>query len=99
MSTTALRVANGLSFYACGTVMYGFIRSTTYDYKKTERYFNEKTRSFEVKEMLYVDKAGRVLFNSLAAVTVWPFMVLDDFKRLECKVRGVDSEEYGVKPH
>ena len=79
--------------------MYGFFRSITYDYKKTDRYFNEKTRSFEVKEMLYVDKVGRVLANSLAAVTVWPFMMSDDFKRLECKVRGVDSVEYGVGPH
>ena len=79
--------------------MYGFIRSTTYDYKNKEEYFNKKTRSFEVKEMLFVDKVGRVLVNSMAAVTVWPFMMSDDLKRLECKVRGVDLVEYGVGSH
>ena len=76
---------------------FGFIRSVTYDEKVKSEYYNRNTRSFEVKQMLIVDRIGRVIFNTCAAVTVWPWMLRDDLVKLECRVRDKDSVEYGYE--
>ncbi len=44
--------------------------------------------------MLVLDKIGRVMSKSFAAIIMWPGMLGDDLTRLECRVRGKDTEEY-----
>lgn len=94
--TTVNHIAKNLAFYVSGTMLYGFVRSMTYDFKAKKRYFNERTRSFETKNMLLTDAVGRITFNTIAAVSVWPFMLSDDLVRLECAVYGKDPQEYGI---
>ncbi len=83
-----------LNRYLNVTLSYGFARAVTYDYEGTKNYFNQKTRDFETKPMLYIDVVGRVLSRTLAAGTAWPFMLSYDLARLECAVRGKDPVEY-----
>ena len=96
MSSAITFIARNAAKYVCGTATYGFVRSSTYDYKGTADYFNEKTHSYETKEMLWVDKGLRITSSSISATTVWPWMLSTDLTRLECAMRGLDSSEYGV---
>lgn len=80
--------------YVNTTLVYGFTRAVTYDYNGSRKYYNAKTDKYEVKEMLLIDKVGRVSFNTFAAVTAWPFMLRHDFTRLECAIKGKDPSEY-----
>ncbi len=66
----------------------------TYDYKGTKRYYNEVTDRREEKDMLLVDKIGRITGGTCAALIMWPGMVGEDLARLECAVRGKDVGEY-----
>ena len=76
------------------TLVYGFTRAVTYDYKRSKRYYNQKTGEYEQKEMLLIDKIGTISGNTLAAVAVWPVMLGEDLARLECAVKGKDPAEY-----
>ena len=79
-----------LRAYFNTALVYGFARAVTYDYKGSKKYYNDNTRTYENKEMLLVDKIGRVSTNTLAAVLAWPFMLGDDLARLECTIKGKD---------
>ncbi len=48
----------------------------------------------EAKDMLLVDKMGRITSRTCAAVIMWPGMMGEDLARLECAMRGKDSSEY-----
>ena len=93
---TPVHVSKFLKYYAGGTLLYGFVRSTTYDFKPKGEYYNWKTHSYETKDILLVDCVKRVTANTVAAVTVWPLMLNDDIVRLECAVYGKDPREYGI---
>ena len=73
---------------------YGFTRSVTYDYKGTKQYRNEVTDRCEEKDMLLVDKIGRITGQSCAAPILWAAMLGEDLARLECAVRGKNAREY-----
>jgi hypothetical protein len=49
---------------------------------------------FETKKMLTVDNFSRIVHNSLAACFVWPSMLADDIKLIECGLKGKDAAEY-----
>jgi hypothetical protein len=83
-----------LNWYVNTTLLYGFGRAVTYDYEGTGKYWNKKLERSELKEMLVLDKIGRVMGKSVQAIFVWPGMLGEDLYRLECHVRGKDSEEY-----
>ncbi len=83
-----------LRWYANTTVLYGFGRAITYDYEGTRKYWNTKHERYKTKEMLVLDKIGRVSIKSLAAIIMWPGMLCDDLTRLERYVRGKDYGEY-----
>ncbi len=76
------------------TAAYGFVRSATYNFEGTKRYFNRRTQAFEVKHKLLIDQIGGVAAGTLAAISIWPFMLGEDLVRLECAVRGKDPREY-----
>ena len=75
-------------------VTYGFVRSVTYDYQHTKKYYNEKLEKYELKEMLLVDKITRVVGQSFFASIACAGMIAEDLSRLECAVRGKNSNEY-----
>ena len=83
-----------MHWYMGSTILYGFGRSVTYDYEGTRKYWNKKLERYEKKEMLVLDKIGRVSIKSFAAIIMWPGMLGDDLARLECHVCGKDIEEY-----
>jgi hypothetical protein len=93
---TPAHVSKFVKYYASATLLYGFVRSVTYDFKPTGEYYNWKTHSYETKDILLVDCVKRVTANTAAAVTVWPLMLNDDIVRLECAVYGKDPREYGI---
>ena len=97
MSSAIVSFVKRASNYVYVTAGYGFVRSVTYDYTGTHSYLNEKKDTFETKEMLWVDKFGRISSRTLSAVFVWPCMLSKDLTRLECAVRGRDAAEYGIK--
>ena len=80
--------------YTNTTLAYGFTRAVTWDYSGTSLYHNKKTDKYEHKEMLLVDKIGRVSWRTFAAVVAWPMMVGEDLARLECRLTGKDPAEY-----
>ena len=84
-----------LKRYAVGTFFYGFIHSTACEYCKTKRYFQKSTASYVAKEKLLIDKLGSTALGTVVAPFVWPLMVNEDLRRLECLVRGRDVAEYG----
>ncbi len=53
-----------------------------------------QTSAGEEKDMLLVDKMGRITSRTCAAVIMWPGMMGEDLARLECAMRGKDSSEY-----
>ena len=81
-------------WYFGTTVIYGFSRAVTYDYKGEKLYFNRNMEKFETKKMLTVDNFSRIVHNSLAACFVWPSMLADDIKLIECGLKGKDPAEY-----
>ena len=89
---TLLYKAARVYLHTC--LAYGFTRSVTYDYKGTKRYSNEVTDRREEKDMLLVDKIGRITGQSCAALILWPAMLGEDLARLECAVRGKNAKEY-----
>jgi hypothetical protein len=80
--------------YVNTCLAYGFTRSVTYDYKGTKKYYNRNTCEREEKDMLLVDKIGRITGGTCAALIMWPGMVGEDLARLECAVKGKDVREY-----
>jgi hypothetical protein len=88
----ALQLAFRVYFRTC--LAYGFTRSVTYDYKGTKKYYNEVTEKREEKDMLLVDKIGRITGSTCAALVMWPGMLGEDLARLECAVKGKDAREY-----
>ncbi len=66
----------------------------TYDYQSTKKYYNKITYESEVKDMLLVDKIGRISGNTCAALIAWPAMLGEDLAKLECAVKGKDVKEY-----
>lgn len=82
--------------YFCATMTYGFIRAVSYDYEGTKVYFNHKTMQYETKPLLYTDFAGRMFVRAFSAIVAWPYMMGEDFVRLECFMRGKDPAEYSV---
>ena len=87
-----LQSAARVYFNTC--LAYGFARSVTYDYKGTKKYYNEVTEKREEKDMLIVDKIGRITGSTCAALFLWPGMLGEDLARLECAVKGKDAREY-----
>jgi len=83
-----------MNWYVKSTFLYGFGRAVTYEYEGTGKYWNKKLERSETKEMLILDKIGRVMGKSFSAIFVWPFLLGEDLFRLECHVRGKDIEEY-----
>ena len=83
--------------YLALTTGYGFTRAVTYDNDSSKQeYWNRKRMVYEEKEMLFTEKIGRVITNTFAAITVWPLMMGEDFRRLEFAVTGKDPKEYGI---
>ena len=80
--------------YSTTTLAYGFARAVTWAYDGNSRYYNKKTGEFELKEMLLVDKIGRVANSTISAVFIWPILIGEDLTRLECAVKGKDPAEY-----
>lgn len=83
-----------LRVYVNTCLSYGFTRSVTYDFKDTKKYYNRNTGELEKKDMLLVDKIGRISRQTFAAVFLWPGMLGEDLARLECAVKGKDVREY-----
>ncbi len=83
--------------YLQSTVLYGFTRVVTWDYEGKKEYYNARTREFETREKLIVDKACSVFGGTCAAYFAWPFMLGDDLTRLECAVKGLEAREYGLR--
>ncbi len=95
--TTQWNIELGLKFasvYLKCTALYGFSRAVTWDYDGTKEYYNARTRKYEVKGKLMVDKAQSVLGGTFSACYAWPFMICDDLTRLECAVKKRDVCEY-----
>jgi hypothetical protein len=90
-TTSALKIAN---IYLNTTLLYGFVRSVTYDYDGKKKYFNSKTGMYETKDILIIDQTGRISINTIAAVMCWPLMLGEDLTRLECAARGKDPKEF-----
>jgi hypothetical protein len=59
-------------------------------------HWNTKHERYKTKEILVLDKIGRVSIKSLAAIVMWPGMLGDDLTRLECYVREKDLQIGGV---
>ena len=98
VSQAVLKIVNNLvPYYVSGTLLYGFVRSVTYDFEAKERYWNERQRSYETKDMLFVDTLGRIASKTLSAVVMWPVMLGEDFACLECAMYKKDPDEYGIK--
>jgi hypothetical protein len=98
--STQWNIALGLKImkvYLQSTTLYGFTRAVTWDYEGKKEYYNARTKEFETKEKLIVDKAYGVLRGAFAAYFVWPGMLSDDLTRLECAVKGREAREYGVR--
>ena len=83
-----------LDVYLDVTVLYGFTRAVTYNYEGSREYYNKNTRKHEVKEMLLVDKIGRITSKTFAAVFMWPRMLHEDLTRAECAMSGKNHLEY-----
>ena len=83
-----------MNWYVSTTLLYGFGRAVTYDYESTKKYWNKKQERYEKKEMLVLDKIGTVMGKSFSAIFIWPGMLCEDLTRLECRVRGKNSDEY-----
>jgi hypothetical protein len=83
--------------YLKSTALYGFTRAVTWEYEGKKEYYNARTREFETKEKLIVDKAYGVLRGTFSAYFAWPCMLADDLTRLECAVKGREAREYGLK--
>jgi hypothetical protein len=83
-----------LRMYVTGAMAYGFTRAVTYDYKSSKEYYNGKTGKCETKDMLLVDKIGRISGMTVAAILVWPVMLGGDLARLECLVKDKDPKEF-----
>lgn len=80
--------------YVSATLLYGFVRSVSYDYKSSKLYFNNKKGIYEKKEMLLIDKISRITKHTIIAVTIWPLMLCEDITRIECAINGKDPSEY-----
>ena len=80
--------------YLALTLGYGFTRAVTWDYNGKNEYYNREKFAYEEKEMLITDKIGRITWNTWAAVTAWPFMMGEDFRRLEFAVTGKNPSQY-----
>jgi hypothetical protein len=76
------------------TWLYGFVRTTTYDHQGVKKYYNKKTATRELKDMLLADKIARITTHTLAAPALWPIMLAEDATRFECFMRGKDPNEY-----
>jgi len=97
-TTTVLKIAKNLvPYYVSSTLLYGFVRSVTYDFEAKKKYWNENRRSYEIKDRLLVDNLGRIASKTLSAVVMWPVMLGDDFACLECAMYDKDPAEYGIK--
>ncbi len=83
-----------MNWYVNTTLLYGFGRAITYDYEGTGKYWNKKLERYETKDMLVLDKIGTVMGKSFSAIFIWTGMLGDDLTRLECRVRGKNSDEY-----
>ena len=81
--------------YAAATFAYGAVRASTYEYEGTREYYNRRTRAFETKPMLGIDRLGRIMCHGFQAFGGWPLMLGGDLTRLECAARGLDRVEYG----
>jgi hypothetical protein len=66
----------------------------TYDYKGKKQYYNKITDKHEEKDMLLVDKIGRIMGSTCAALFLWPWILGEDLARLECIIKGKDAREY-----
>jgi hypothetical protein len=80
--------------YISATLLYGFVRASTYASRTEHYYFNSKTDAYEKKEMLLVDKIGRITGDTAVAIVLWPVMLGQDLAFLECKARGKDPAAY-----
>ncbi len=94
LTKVALSLRDIIRVYVGATVSFGFVRAVTYDYDPTKSYFNKRTREFENKEMLVVDKVGMIVAKSVSAPAVWPLMLGGDLVRLECWLTGKRIDEY-----
>jgi hypothetical protein len=95
MTTTTNWFVKHARRYFAVTMGYGFTRAVTFDNDSSKQeYWNKKRMVFEEKEMLFTEKIVRVITNTFAAITVWPVMMGDDFRRLEFAVTGKDPNEY-----
>lgn len=93
MVTVALLLA-AAHVYLNTCLAYGFVRSVTYNYKDKKKYYNEITKIHEEKDMLFVDKLGRITGSTCAALIMWPWILGEDLARLECIIKGKDAREY-----
>ena len=94
MTSTVIMFAKYARRYLALTLGYGFTRAVTWDYNGKKEYYNREKFEYEEKEMLITDKIGRITCNTWAAVTVWPLMLGEDFRRLEFVVTGKNPSEY-----
>ena len=83
-------------YYVNATLGYGFTRAVTYDFSGTKEYFNKKSGKYETKEMILTDKLTGVVSRTCAAITVWPVMLAEDFRRLEFSITRKDALEYSA---
>ena len=96
MSTAASNGFNlrPLTCYLWATMSYGFIRSVTYNWKGKWECYDSVQREMVLKEKLITEKAGGVLLATFAAPSVWPIMIFQDLRRMECAVRGKQATCY-----
>ena len=96
MTSTATMFAKHARRYIALTLGYGFTRAVTWEYNGKKEYYNREKFAYVEKDMLITDKIGTITYNTWAAVTVWPFMMRDDFRRLELAVTGKNPSDYVV---
>jgi hypothetical protein len=94
MTSTAILFAKQARRYLALTLGYGLTRAVTWDYSGKKEYYNREKVAYEEKEMLITDKIGRITCNTWAAVTAWPLMLSEDFRRLEFAVTGKSPSHY-----
>ncbi len=80
--------------YVSTTLAYGFTRAVSYKYENSKEYYNSNTFRCETKEKLLVDKIGSIVHGSFTAISLWPSMLREDLKQLECAMTGKDMSEY-----
>jgi hypothetical protein len=84
------RLLPGLTLYIGATCAYGLAHAIPDAFsRKTNVYYAHGKR-----ELLYVDRLGLIVANTVTAPMCWPVLLRSDLIRLECLARGKPVRDY-----